>query len=70
MRNKQILIENYVMSKMKKAKTLAALKDKFRDINAQIDMIIQDGGIVGQGDPLMSRLREVSAEIRKLNNLR
>jgi hypothetical protein len=58
------------MSKMKKAKTLAALRDKSRDINAQIDAIVLNGGIVGLGDPLMSRLREVHAEIRKLNNLR
>jgi hypothetical protein len=59
-----------MMSKMKKAKTLAALKERSRDINAQIDAIVLSGGIVGLGDPLVLRLREVNAQIRKLNNLR
>jgi len=58
-----------MMSKMKKAKTLAALREKSRDLNSQIDAIVLDGGIVGLGDPLMGQLRGVLSEIRKLNNL-
>jgi len=58
-----------MMSKMKRAKTLAALKDRSRDINKQIDEIVLDGGLVGLGDPLVNQLRAVHAAIRKLNNL-
>ena len=58
------------MSKMKKAKTLAALKERSREINSQIDAIVLDGGIVGITDPLMNQLSAILKEIRKMNNSR
>lgn len=55
---------------MKKAKTLAALKERSREINSQIDAIVLDGGFVGLTDPLMNQLSAILKEIRKLNNSR